>query len=403
MNVDWLLAYSILGLDMSVCLARETLLCMLLTITPIQLRTLVKKRVFEHGWYSKDDEWGFWCPTKEVADRQRAPYLMLPEFLEVGLFFTGNKKNDLPIGSQNGEGFIFSSTEMRISRQHVSLPYNTSTSEDVTHYVFYQRLWHFLTERLSEYIPKARQKMNSPKRQRIVDEDKWTSILDHFEALWKAYQEVKGISRALTGEVLDEHFRKHVNDMKFLEPVDSVLLRSRLWRWWEKAHERKALIQPIPTFYNLLSPIRQKKLFKIFLVLGERSTLDIHMADHIQYMLQLLQPDDNMAIFYRYFYSPNLSYLSRQMLTEKGIFKRLPVTPLKEFSTPWDMTETGRVGEYNRRVAEENKKFEGYPAHESRIYVYQFRAFREWICCYLMIGLECDTPILEAFTVNFYS
>lgn len=405
MNVDWLMVYSVLGLQLQFGVAREAILCMVTTISPIQLRTLVKKRIVEQGWYSTGDN-GFWYPTREGARSQRGPYFLLPEFTE-GLFLSEFHKNTPHIGSLVGTGFIFYSgekNEVRINKHYRTLPYNTSKNEYVLHFIFYQQLWYHLTSRFEGHKERAPvwQKMNSPKRQRLDPEEKWIPILDEFEKLWSPFKKGKGILRTFYMILLNDHFQKYTTEMKVSEPVDSALLRSRLWRWWEAVVERKWPDPTFTTIYNLLSPLRRQKFFKIFLVRGEMFALDSTVESKIETMLQLLQPDDNMAFFYRYFYNPSIHPLTRQRLAENGIFERLPVTPIEGVLSHWDVLSSDSAPEYNRRIAEENKKFEGYPVYEPRVFVHQFRAFREWLCCYLMLGHDCDTPILEAFVQNFH-
>jgi hypothetical protein len=400
MNVDWLMIYSVLGLQLQFGVAREAILCMITTITPVQLRTLVKKRIVERGWYNSGNN-GFWFPTREIACHEQRPYLMLPEETEI-LFLAETFKDNLPVGSHIGTGFIFDNNEIRINKHYEAAPYAISKNEYVSHFVFYQQLWHHLTARFGEYKQSApRQKMNSPKRQRLDSEEKWIPILDEFEKLWSKFKTSGGFNREFYTILVDDHFRKHITEMKVLESVNSLLLRSRLWRWWEKARERQWSPPTITTIYNLLSPLRQQKFFKIFIVQGEMSALDICAESHLETVLHLLQPDDNMAIFYRYFYSPNMKPLSRQRLADDGIFNRLPVTPIEGVLSHWDVLSSVSAPEYIRRFTEENKKFKGYPVYETRVYVHQFRAFREWLCCYLMLGHDCDTPILEAFVLNF--
>lgn len=403
MNVDWLMVYSVLGLQLQFGVARDVMLCMITTITPIQLRTLVKKCIVERGWYN-DGTNGFWFPTREIACHEQRPYLMLPEETEI-LFLAETHKHNLPVGSHIGTGFIFDNNEIRINKHYEAHPYGTSKNEYVSHFVFYQQLWNHLTSRFGEYKQSApvRQKMNSPKRQRLDPEEKWISILDEFEKLWSQSKKGKGFLRSFYLILVDDHIRKHITEMKVSEPVDSVLLRSRLWRWWEAAVERKFPDPTFTTIYNLLSPLRRQKFFKIYLVRGEMTAFYSITESKMETVLQLLQPDDNMAIFYRYFYSASsITPLKRQKLAENGIFDRLPVTPIEGVLSHWDVLSSNSAAEYNRRFAEENKKFEGYPVYEPRVFVHQFRAFREWLCCYLMLGHDCDTPILEAFVQNFH-
>jgi hypothetical protein len=190
--------------------------------------------------------------------------------------------------------------------------------------------------------------------------------------------------------LLPDEMRKTRQYMSPEEPVDSCLLRSRLWRWWEVANGNFSITPPsLFATYNMVSPTRRANFFKVRLLRGEVSQLDGLMNGNELKMLSLLQPTDNLAFFYRYYRPFRHTY---EEVEAAGIFKRIPHLRDIPFSPH----------RYEDKEYQENAKFSGHSIYLHKPYIWMHRAFLEWIACYLMICLSCDTPILEAVCHKFY-
>lgn len=233
--------------------------------------------------------------------------------------------------------------------------------------------------------------MQEAKRQRIEEEPSLDAMLDKFEKNWSAYKQAKGLLKQFYSIFLTGEMRNTREKMIPKEPIDSCLLRSRLWRWWEIANGNFFMTPPPPLFdmYNMLSPTRRAKFFKVRLLRGGVTPFDCLMNTNELKMLSLLQPTDNLAFFYRYYRPYNYTF---EQIQATGIFTRIP--HLRDVAY--------NPQNYSNKEGQENAKFSDYPIFSHKPYVWMHLAFREWLVCYLMLGLDCDTPILEAVCFHLY-
>jgi hypothetical protein len=166
-------------------------------------------------------------------------------------------------------------------------------------------------------------------------------------------------------------------------PIDSVLLRARLLRWWATAFAAHLSTPNLLTLYNLTPPHKRADFFKFRVVRGRNTDLELTMWGCELAILNLLKPGDNLAIFYRYW--------------------RAPGTPASEKKN-YDLDKIGQllgterypfVNDISLESAE-NHKFIDAPEFRRNLFQRQAAAVQEWLCCYFMLGLDCDTPVVEA-------
>lgn len=165
-------------------------------------------------------------------------------------------------------------------------------------------------------------------------------------------------------------------------PIDSVLLRSRLLRWWATVFAIYRASPDLLTLYNLTPPHKRADFFKFRVVRGPNTDLAATMWGCELAILNLLKPGDNLAIFYRYWRAPGTPEIEKKQFDLDKIAQRLG-TERYPFANDVSM-------EFS-----ENCKFIHAPEFRRNLFLRQCAAFREWICCYFMLGLDCDIPIVE--------
>lgn len=216
------------------------------------------------------------------------------------------------------------------------------------------------------FLVVTRQKMSSAKRQCI---DFVELKLDEFEA---------------TNRLPPDAPQPKVWDfMQCRYPIDSVLLRSRLLRWWATVFAVYRAAPNLLTFYNLTPSHKRADFFKFHIVRARNSDLEASMWGCELAILNLLKPGDNMAIFYRYWRAPGTPAIEKKQFNIDNIGQRLG---LEHYPFVNDI-----ILEFS-----ENRKFLHAPEFRRNLFQRQVAAFREWICCYFMLGLDCDIPIVEA-------
>lgn len=183
----------------------------------------------------------------------------------------------------------------------------------------------------------------------------------------------------------------HPNVWDFMQcryPIESSFLRARLLRWWATVYAVNYSKPDLLTIYNLTPPHKRQDFFKIWVVSGAGTQLDAAMWGCELAILDLLKPGDNMAIFFRYWRAPGTPVIEKKRYDINKIAQRLGIENYHCYAD--DIS----------RAANENRKFTDAPAFQHFLFKRQTAAFREWICCYFMVTLECDTPIIEPLMLH---
>lgn len=185
----------------------------------------------------------------------------------------------------------------------------------------------------------------------------------------------------------------HPNVWDFMQcryPIYSVLLRARLLRWWATVFIVYRAGPDLLTLYYLTPPHRRADFFKFRIHRGLETELEAVIWGCELAIINLLKPDDNLAIFYRYWRAPGTPVLEKQKYDVVLIARRLGLYPYR-----WGVDNL--VAEM-----EENRKFFNAPEFRRNLFQRLVAAFKEWFCCYLMLALDCNVHVVETLMACIY-